>query len=68
MTINGNQIEKLITRFYYKQKQLYFQIVLELGMEQQKVYQEYNDFKLYKQDFSRLLTAKSRAQDIQVPV
>ena len=64
--INGKQVENLITRFYYKNKQLYFQIILNMGLDKKIPYQEFDDYYNYKQKFNQLQKAKSENQLIKV--
>lgn len=56
-TMRGHQLENIITRFYYKQKELYFQIILQLA-GRKVVYNEYNDYSKYKFQLQQLLNIK----------
>jgi hypothetical protein len=53
----GHQLENIITRFYYKQKELYFQIILQLAGKE-VVYNEYSDYVIYKSQLQNLLEIK----------
>ncbi len=64
--INGKQVENLITRFYYKKKQLCFQIILNMGFDRKIPYQEFEDYYNYKRKFNQLQKAKSENQPIQL--
>lgn len=59
----GNQLENIITRFYFKQKELCFQIILQLK-HTRIVYNEYNDYHQYKMQLAQLISAKQSNQDI----
>lgn len=67
MIIQGKEIENLITKFYYKNRQLCFQIILNLGLSGKISYCEYNDYFVYKQKFNELLDAKHQDKNILVP-
>ena len=56
-TMKGHQLENIITRFYYKQKELYFQIILQLR-DKKVIYSEYNDYSKYKMQLQQLLNIK----------
>ena len=51
------QLENIITRFYYKQKELYFQIILQFAGKE-VVYNEYRDYSIYKSQLQHLLNIK----------
>ena len=53
----GHQLENIITRFYYKQKELYFQIILQLAGKE-VVYNEYRDYPTYKIQLQNLVRIK----------
>lgn len=59
----GNQLENIITRFYFKQKELCFQIILQMK-NTRVVYNEYNDYHQYKMQLAQLINAKQSNQDI----
>lgn len=67
MIIQGKDIENLITKFYYKNRQLCFQIILNLGLEGKISYSEYDDYFAYKQKFNELLDAKHQDKNVLVP-
>ena len=67
MIIQGKEIENLITKFYYKNRQLCFQIILNLGLSGKVSYCEYDDYFVYKQKFNELLDAKHQDKNILVP-
>lgn len=67
MIIQGKEIENLITKFYYKNRQLCFQIILNLGLSGKVSYCEYDDYFVYKQKFNELLDAKHHDKNILVP-
>jgi hypothetical protein len=67
MTIRGKNIENLITKFYYKNRQLCFQIILNLGLSGKVSYCEYDDYFAYKEKFNELLDAKNKDENIEIP-
>jgi hypothetical protein len=66
MIIKGKAIENLITKFHYKNRQLCFQIILNLGLDGKIPFSEYDDYFAYKQTFNELLKAKAENKDIHV--
>lgn len=65
--ISNSQIEGLTTRFFYKQSELRFQILVQLIGGHHQLYKEYSDYKTYKIDFERLQVAKNQHEDIVIP-
>ncbi len=64
--IKGEQVSNLITKFYFKNRQLYFQIILNLGSEGKFPYCEYEDYYQYKEKFNELLEMKESNKDISI--
>lgn len=64
--INGSAVQNLITKFYYKQNQLCFQILLHLGLDETIPYSEFSDYKTYKQVYSKLLQMKNSNAPIEI--
>jgi len=62
-TYKGNQLENIITRFYFKQKELCFQIILQLK-NTRVIYNEYSDYQQYKLQLAELISAKQGNNDI----
>ncbi len=56
----------MITKFYYRDNQLCFQILLHLGLDETIPYQEFSDYALYKQVYSKLLAQKTTNEPIEV--
>jgi len=67
MVIQGKDIENLITKFYYKNRQLCFQIIISLGLSGRVSYSEYDDYFIYKQKFNELLDAKNQDKNVLIP-
>ncbi|MFK8102216.1 MAG: hypothetical protein AB8G15_06825 [Saprospiraceae bacterium] len=65
--ISGSDVKNLITKFYYKNNHLCFQILLQLGLDKMVPYSEYKDYAAYKEDFNNLLKAKSNNIAINMP-
>ena len=65
--INGNEIQNLITKFYYKNNHLCFQILLYLGVENTVPFKEFTDYTEYKKVYSELMNAKTTNQVVALP-
>jgi len=52
------RFQDLITKFYYKQNHLCFQIILNVGNNEMVPYQEFTDYNEYKVVFERLSKMK----------
>jgi hypothetical protein len=66
LLVKGNQIDNLITKFYFKNRQLHFQIILNLGSEGKLPYCEFEDYYEYKEKFNELLEIKESDKDISI--
>ena len=65
--IKGTQIKNLITKFYYKDNHLCFQILIHGEADQTINYREFTDYDEYKQEYNILLKAKSENSVITIP-
>ena len=52
------RFQDLITKFYYKQNHLCFQIILNVGKNEMVPYQEFTDYAEYKIAFEKLSKMK----------
>ena len=59
-----SKIKNLITRFYYKNNQLCFQIILAFEKGGTKLHQEFMDYADYKKEYDRLLEVKAADEAI----
>lgn len=68
--IKGEQIKELFTKFFYKENQLSYQIILQFGMKDAKgiVYNEYDDFSKYKKAIDKLYRAKLNNEEVSIPL
>ncbi len=66
-TLKGVEVENLITKFYYKDNHLCFQILLECGLNKKIAYKEYSDYSEYKSAFNQLMEMKSLNKAISLP-
>ncbi len=57
--IHSSKIKNLITKFYYKENQLCFQILLACENGETKLYKEYMDYAKYKEAYDQLLEMKA---------
>ena len=64
--INGAEIQNLITKFYYKNNHLCFQILLYLGVEKTVPYREFTDYSEYKKVYNHLMNVKSTNSQIEI--
>jgi hypothetical protein len=65
-TIHSAKIKNLITKFYYKENHLCFHILLNCENNETKLYKEYNDYAQYKEEYNRLLDAKTANEYILI--
>ncbi len=65
--IKGTQIKNLITKFYYKDNHLCFQILIHCEDDKTIVYNEYTDYSLYKKEYNKLLEIKSENVNVDLP-
>jgi len=56
-TLN-HKIDDLITRFFYKEEQLYFRIMIKLNGGTMLPYSDYADYNEYKKAYARLVEKK----------
>ncbi len=64
VSIQGGQIKNLITKFFHREKNLRFQILLDLGQTSMIGYKEYTDYSKYKEDYKMLKNSKSENLDV----
>lgn len=65
--LNGAQVDNLITKFYYKDNHLCFQILLQCGFENMVAYNEYSDYSEYKTAYNELINVRSNNGTINIP-
>lgn len=61
------QIQNLVTKFYYKDNHLCFQILLSTDTNQSLAYKEYTDYSEYKKDYNQLLQIKTAKRPFSMP-
>lgn len=64
--IDGEQVKDLITKFFYKNNHLCFQILLHTRMNETVAYGVYANYSTYKKDFDNLQNARSNNLTISV--
>ena len=57
--VQSSKIKNLITKFYYKENHLCFQILLACENGETKLYKEYTDYAEYKEAYDQLLEMKA---------
>ena len=67
-TVAGSEVQNLITKFYYKDNHLCFQILLHFGLDKTMPFQEFSDYTEYKRVYGELLQLKNSNGQITVPV
>lgn len=64
---NFNQkIDDLITRFFYKEEQLYFRIMVRINGGTLLPFNDYADYNEYKKDYAQLVEKKRANDGLQV--
>lgn len=63
-TFSGNQVKNLITKFFYKDNHLCFQILLEVDKQDFVCFEEYVDYSKYKKAYDELITLKANNSPI----
>lgn len=64
--IDGEQVKDLITKFFYKNNHLCFQILLHTRVNETIAYGVYANYSTYKKDFDNLQNARSNNLTISV--
>lgn len=64
--IDGEQVKDLITKFFYKNNHLCFQILLHTRMNETVAYGVYANYSTYKKDFENLQNARSNNLTISI--
>ena len=60
------RFQDLITKFYYKQNHLCFQIILNVGNDKTVPYKEFTDYEEYKAVFNKLMKMKATKKAVPV--
>jgi len=64
--IVGEQVKDLITKFFYRDNHLCFQILLHTKTNETIIYGVYADYSEYKKDFNNLQESRSNNQTINL--
>ncbi len=65
-SIKGTQIKNLITKFYYNDNHLCFQILIQCENDKTIVYNEYTDYSVYKTEYNKLLEMKAENASVDL--
>ena len=65
-TASKGVIEQLITKFFYRNNQLFFQILLNCDNNFTMTYGEYTDYTTYKKEYNQLLSLKVNGQPVDI--
>ncbi len=57
--IQSSKIKNLITKFYYKENELWFKVLVNYENGETRLYKEYSDYTLYKDAYNNLLNVKN---------
>ena len=66
-SIKGTQIKNLITKFYYNDNHLCFQILIHCEDDKTIAYNEYTDYSVYKEEYNKLLELKAENTSVDLP-
>jgi len=66
-TLNVSEIQNLVTKFYYKNNQLCFQILLQDKSDKITPFKEYTNYAEYKKAYNQLMDQKSDKNAIDTP-
>lgn len=67
ITIRGEQIKQVLTKFYYKDSHLHFQILLEFEIDKTIALREFSNYTEYKKVFTELQRIKTNNLAFRVP-
>ena len=63
-TFSGNEVKNLVTKFYYRNNHLCFQILLDVDQDDFVAYNEYVDYSEYKQAYDELINMRTNNSTI----
>jgi len=64
--IKSADVENIITKFYFKEKLLCFQVILNLASQEKILVGEFEDYVEYQQKFKDLIYLKKSGTDIYI--
>ena len=59
-SIQGDQINSISTRFYYKETELHYQILLNYGEQKQLLSRDFGQFDEYSRQHNRLIDTMNK--------
>jgi len=62
--IKGENINSVSTKFYYKEDNLCFQIILSYGAENEVLYKEFENYSTYQQTHDDLVAAINKKANL----
>ena len=65
--IHGSDIKDLITKFFYRNNHLCFQILLHTEWNETITFGEFSDYSAYKKAFNDLQTAREEKVPLNIP-
>lgn len=65
---NTDHLQYLVTKFYYKNNQLCFKILVQDESKNKTTQMEYSDYTEYKKAYNQLMDLKSKKKSINTPV
>jgi len=68
ITKKTDHLQYLITKFYYKNNQLCFQILVQDESKNKTAQMEYSDYTEYKKAYNQLMDLKSQEKSIKTPL
>ena len=67
VSIRGEQMKQLLTRFYYRDNHLHYQVLIEFANGKTVVIKEFADYATYKKVFGELQRIRRDNLSIRVP-
>ncbi len=64
--VEGKKIEDVITRFYHKDGELHYQLLIKIKGGTTITFKEFKDYSLYKKALSILVKAKKERSTIKI--
>lgn len=62
--LRGDLINSIFTKFYFRGKRLYYQLILKYGKNEEELICEYEDYETYLKAHKKVLEAKSENRKV----
>jgi len=67
VSIRGEQMKQLLTKFYYRDSHLHYQVLLEFANGKKVVIKEFSDYATYKKVLGELQRIQRENLSIRIP-